>query len=202
MKVFIVGIVFAALLYLACSEINFDVYAKSFKYSYHKDFARDVKCGFKTSRKYPGGLGNCQGFLKIPMDRAYVELQLFYKYGQIFRNYLINYKKIEPCEMLKKNRSVKYSNPLADLVLAGWKQCCPLIYHECPFAAGWYGTVNQDINGSIVPFLPPVVPAGQYKFYVRVFIDDNMTIAEIEGKGIVKPKFALRDRDYSMLNMG
>lgn len=187
---------------LTYAEINFDLFAKSLKFTYTKDIARDVKCGFKPTRKFPGGIGNCRGYLLQNITGGYVQLALFYKYGQIFRNYLINYPKLEPCEILKKQRSVEYSNPLADIVLRAWKKCCPLIYHECPFIPGWYAAVNVNINATVVPYLPPVVPAGIYKLYLRYYDENNTTKTEVEMTGVVKPNFANRNKDFSMLNMG
>lgn len=127
---------------------------------------------------------------------------LFYRYGTIYRNYLFNYKQIEPCEIMKKHRSVKYSNLLADLVVKGVKYCCPMFNHECLYYPGFYYAYNIDINATISPLLPPVVPVGHYKVWGRAFLDDNKTLGVVEATGVVKADHEYRATDFSMLNMG
>lgn len=43
---------------------------------------------------------------------------------------------------------------------------------------------------------------GQYKVYVRGYIDKNFTIGEFEGTFVMKANHANRAEDFSMLNMG
>lgn len=184
------------------SDIHFDVYGKSMKYSFSKDILSDVKCGFKTTKKFPGGIASCGGHLLQPFTGGYIGIKLFYRYGTIFRNYLFDFPKVEPCEVLKITRIVTYSNPLADAVVSAAKKLAPLFFHECPFDAGWYGIINVDLNASIVPYLPPVIPAGTYKLHLRYFQDNNVTLVDFEATGVVKANFANRAKDFSMLNMG
>lgn len=184
---------------------KFNVYAKSVKYWVSKEWgnlSKTPKCGIKTTRKQPGGIAQCGGYLLKPVNfDMYGQVMLFYRYGTIYRNYLINYKAIQPCEFVRKHRTPKYSNPLADLVVAGIKDCCPQFNHECPYMPGWYN-VSADINATIAPLLPPVIPAGTFKVYGRAYLVGNITIGEGEGVGVVKANHENRATDFSMLNMG
>lgn len=142
---------------------NFDVFAKSVKSSFNKDWVSDFKLELKSKKEKPGGVVNVHGYLLQRIDEVLVEIRLFYRYGTIYRTYLIDYKRIEGCELVKKKRSFKYSNPLADIAVVALKQCCPQFNHECPYYPGYYNGTNIDINGTIAPNLPPVVPAGKSK---------------------------------------
>lgn len=114
----------------------------------------------KTKRTKLGGILNGHAYLLKQVDDILLDVRLFYRYGTIYHTYLLDYKEIEGCEILKVHRIVKYSNPLADLVVQGIKQCCPRFNHPCPYLPGYFnGTV--DINGTVAPYLPPVVPAGK-----------------------------------------
>lgn len=43
---------------------------------------------------------------------------------------------------------------------------------------------------------------GQFKFYGRVYLQNNKTIAELEGQVVIKPNLENRAGDFSMLGMG
>lgn len=184
---------------------KFDIYAKSMKIWYDKSWGyipNPSQCRIRTTREIPTGYVSCEGYLLKRVDYVYSDIKLYYKYGTIYRPYLIQFTKTQPCELMKKKRSVRYSNPLDDLILKGVKYCCPQFNHECPYYPGWYNSSFIDINATISPLLPPVVPAGQYKIWGRSYLEDNVTIAEGEGVGVVKPRRDFRDTDFSMLNMG
>lgn len=146
-----------------CNQATVDIYIKDFKIWVLPEIAsvNKTRCGFKTSRKYRTGLIFCEGRLLKRLDLAYVHFILSYKYGTVYRDYLINYKKIEVCGLMADHRNVKYSNPLADIARNAIKHCCPQFDHACPFLPGWYNGSNIDINGTFTPLLPPVVPAGE-----------------------------------------
>lgn len=145
---------------------------------------------------------------------------MFYKYGTIYRDYLFDYKRIDYCELMKKKRIVRYSNPLADIARLTITKCLPQMDHECPFLPQFYNNSAIDINGTLPSLLPPVVPAGechatqnhiriwyfvfkgQFKFYGRVYLQNNKTIAELEGQVVIKPNLENRAGDFSMLGMG
>lgn len=64
--------------------------------------------------------------------------------------------------MIKKNPPIQYRNPLSRLVVKSVKDCLPIFSHECPYMPGFYGGIKLDINATVVPYLPPVVPVGKY----------------------------------------
>lgn len=146
---------------LAEAKINFDVFARSIKYTENKDYVKDLKIKLKPSREKPGGLINVEGTLIKQLDGFFFDICLSYQYGTIFRTYLIDYKGVEVCELLKKERNFKYSNPLTDIFVMVIKNCCPVVYHECPFKPFHFDRKNIDVNETVAPRLPPVVPAGE-----------------------------------------
>lgn len=205
-------------------QATVDIYMKSLKIWHLKEIAsiNMSRCGFKTTRKIRTGLLSCEGLLLKRLDTCYLQVKLFYKYGTIYRDYLFNYKKIEVCDLMANKRNVKYSNPLADLARRAITNCCPQLDHECPYMTGWYNATNIDINGTFAPLLPPVVPAGeffysirerqknskrfdfvgQFKIYLRGFLEENVTAVEIEASVVIKANHANRAGDFSMLAMG
>lgn len=184
---------------------KFDVFAKSFKYWFPKEWgnvSNPSQCRLRVTREHPTALVNCSGYLYKRIDYVYIQFMLFYRYGTIYRNYLFNYAKLEPCEIMKKPRLPRYSNVLVDLILKGVKFCCPLFNHECPYYPGFYYAYNIDVNATISPLLPPVVPVGVYKIYGRAYLKGNVTIGTLEGVGVVKANRENAVTDFSMLNMG
>lgn len=142
------------------SKSTVDIFMKSMKVTTDPNYIKVRKCGFKTSRQIPTGLISCSGYLLKQLDYGYLQVTLYYKYGTIYRQYLIHYKKIEICEFMKKERSVKYTNVLVDYSRKVISKCCPQFDHECPFLPRFYNGSKIDINGTVSPLLPPVVPAG------------------------------------------
>lgn len=138
-----------------------DIYTKSIKVAFDHDYLKIDHCGIKTSRQYRTGLINCPIYLTKQLDEAYLQLKLFYKYGTIYRDYLFDYKRIDYCELMKKKRIVRYSNPLADIARLTITKCLPQMDHECPFLPQFYNNSAIDINGTLPSLLPPVVPAGE-----------------------------------------
>lgn len=204
-------------------QATVDIYIKSLKIWHLKEVVsiNMSRCGFKTSRKKPTGLVSCEGRLLKRIDSAYIQAKLFYQYGTIYREYLFNYKRIEVCDLMANKRNFKYSNPLADIARAVVKNCCPQFDHECPYLPGWYNATNIDINATLAPLFPPIVPAGmifflsdrytkfrmfyckgQYKVYIRGYLENNLTAVEIVAIAIVKPNHANRAGEFSMLGMG
>lgn len=144
------------------TKANFDVYAKSVKAVVDKEWVKDFKIEIKAKREKPGGVINVQGYLLQKFDEnLLLQIQLFYRYGTIYHLYLIDYKRVEMCELVKTHRNFKYANPLADIVVAGLRKCCPQFNHECPYYPGYYNGSNIDVNGTVAPILPPIVPAGK-----------------------------------------
>lgn len=99
------------------SKSNFDLSAKSVKYSYNKDHYDYFNCEIKKTRKITTGIVNFAAYLRIPLTGCFLDIHLFYRYGTIYHTYLIDKKGIEVCEIFKKweDRKVRYQNVLADL---------------------------------------------------------------------------------------
>lgn len=164
MKINFVFLIILSIFGQSIPKAPVDFFAKSVKYSFNKTYASDVRCGFRTTRQFRGGLVNCQGYLNVPIYGFFVQVIVFYKYGTVYRQYLINYPALEPCKMIKKYPPIEYRNPLSQLVIKSVKDNLPIFRHECPYMPGFYGGINIDVNATMVPYLPPVVPAGTFKY--------------------------------------
>jgi len=60
-----------------------------------------------------------------------------------------------------------------------------------------------DINATLSPLMPPIIPVGQYKYLFTFFEPkDNNVIIKVQVEVIVKATREFRAMDFSMLNMG
>lgn len=145
-----------------------DIYVKSVKFTFNETYQRNMKFELKSSRAKPTGLINFSVEQLSPLIDDLIGLQLFYRYGTIYRNYLINKEGVEVCELFKelKDRKPRYQNPLAELFYFGMNICSKQIAKGCPYPAGWYNFTNVDFNAIITLLLPFIVPAG-YIFFTN-----------------------------------
>lgn len=89
-------------------------------------------------------------------------------------------------------------NPIIKIFIDFVSSYYPGILHGCPYN-GVISIRNLDVNATLGPLLPPVIPQGQYKVYFRYFSTDNDTMAELTIIGVVKPNLANRvGTDFSM----
>lgn len=89
-------------------------------------------------------------------------------------------------------------NPIIMVFINFVKSYYPGILHGCPYD-GVIRIRNLDVNATLGPLLPSVVPQGQYKVYFRYFSEKNETMSEITVVGIVKPNIASSvGTDFSM----
>ena len=60
-----------------------------------------------------------------------------------------------------------------------------------------------DINATLAPYIPPVVPEGQYKILFTVFFTKTkINIFKFYFETYVKPTKEFRGTEFSMVNMG
>lgn len=89
-------------------------------------------------------------------------------------------------------------NPIIKILINFISTYYPDILHGCPYT-GVISVRNLDVNATLGPLLPPVVPQGQYKVYLRYFTENNDTMSELVIVGVVKPNLANRvGTDFSM----
>lgn len=139
-----------------------DIYLKSVKFSFNKMYQKNMKFEVKTSRAKPTGVLNFSVYQLKPVLNPLIDLQLYYRYGTVYRNYLFSKEGVEACELFKdiKDRKPRYQNPLANLFQLGIKQGFKQLARGCPYPSGWYNGSNIDINGTVSQLLPTIVPAG------------------------------------------
>lgn len=144
------------------TKTTVDIYVKGTKFTFNEKYQRNMIFEVKTSRSKPAGLINFSVLQLRPLTTAFVDINLFYRYGTIYRNYLFNKEGVELCELFKemKDRKPRYQNPLAELFRIGASLCSKQLAKGCPYPAGWYNVSSIDINGTISPLLPSIVPAG------------------------------------------
>lgn len=160
---------FTFFLFICCFHLTFeamrstvDLYVKGVKFTFNEKYQSNLKFVLKASRSKPTGLIQFSVFQLSPIINILIDIHLFYRYGTIYRNYLIIKEGVELCELYKdmKDRKPRYQNALAELFRLGTSLCSKQLSKGCPYPAGWYNLTNVDINGTISPLLPSIVPAG------------------------------------------
>lgn len=96
--------------------------------------------------------------------------------------------------MLLQNKAVM-------LILDVIKGIYPSVFTGCPYE-GLYETKWVDVNDSLSPLLPPVVPAGVFRVYFHFNTHTNISIFSLQVETLLKATKEYRATDFSFLNMG
>lgn len=125
---------------------------------------------------------------------------IFYRYTAGFRPYLIDFQ-FNACEVMDKKSALmghKAFMILYDLM----KKIFSSLFSGCPYEGLYHSVPWFDINETLSPFLPPVVPTGVYRIQFKFDAPSNITIIIFQTDVLLKATREFRATDFSFLNMG
>lgn len=112
-------------------QAEFDVLLKSIKcYDINKEIISNYSCKIKITREYPGGLLYL-GFSFSQVEKMKAKFELFFKYGTIFRPYLIKFD-LDVCELMKKDSELA-TNKIQTILMKILENEFPLLLKGCPY---------------------------------------------------------------------
>lgn len=138
-----------------------------------------LKCLLKPSRDQTGTATLLYN-LTEPANDIWVQLKVFYKYTNEYRQWLFDFD-INICKIMK---GVDKPNMLQGLVLKSLFTHYPTFVHKCPYH-GWEGVTDLNITKVINSAIPQLVPTGDYRLLLRYHLTDNTTFLAITISGHV-----------------
>lgn len=120
-------------------------------------------CHVKPTRQ-GNGLTTVWVFAKEPYDEIWFAMNFFYKYGLIFRKWILNWDK-DWCQATSKSIP---TDPFFSFFVQIFKQLAPEMVHECPYD-GFFGVKNLDFAALVEESLPQLIPRGTYKILSRFY---------------------------------
>lgn len=116
---------------------------------------------------------------------------MYYRYTGGYKPYLLDII-FDVCELMERTAEI-LGNAFLRLFVVATSKIFQDLFKGCPYTgrleSGWI-----DGNDTFSRLLPPIVPAGRYKFYHRLFWQKkNETIVIIEYQVDVKPRKEFRD---------
>ena len=132
------------------------------------------------------------------MYDVFVNIQLFYKFGIRYRQYLFNFT-TNMCELFSPNR--KTINKRQEL----FNYIVQKVVQNVTFSCPWKKTTSHtnisadDILKSVNGVFKLILPAGDHKWVLKYYSSKNLTYYEVS---ILTTMKALNGSDISMLSMG
>lgn len=164
-------------------KAKFDIFTKNVDCYEINQAMGNVSCRVKVTRAVPTGL------MRITIDPVFVDdlfirFRLFYRYTGGFKPYLLDFN-VDVCELLSE-KNLMIGHPAIMRLATALKKAFPTLFGGCPYKdpidSGWY-----DNNATFSPILPPIIAAGRYKFYCRLYTSKNETLAIYENQIEFKP---------------
>lgn len=126
--------------------------------------------------------------------------RIFFKFTGGFRPYIFDFT-FDVCELMAKNSPV-LSNKAGKIVVDTVKEVYESLFTGCPYEGQYNSAPWFDLNKTLSPFLPPIVPSGVFRVLFEFFSAPNQSLLAIQADVLVKATKEYRDTDFSFLNMG
>lgn len=160
-------------------------------YDYQSHFY-NVSCFLKPIRQTMGVL-NFHAVMKSALPDVWDEVIMFYKFGTIYRQYLLHWD-IDVCKILRG----KGTNVLEQMFTVHWKDHFPSL-GICPLRDAFDWKSNSTASSIIFQNFTRF-PDGDYKIVHRLHTKENVTLITNEVKYSVRSKRG--GIKMSMLEMG
>lgn len=158
-------------------------HVKSIKCLHNPEILSNVTCRIKATRN-GHGLTTVKFNLLRPTNDIWVHLQLFYKYGTLYREWMVNVD-IDLCCALDEKCD---SGIMINLFMQAVNAIKPNSYKPCPYHQGAYDLVNIDLNELVGKMLPQIFPTGYYKTFITFHNKANSTDFHMELTAYVEAK--------------
>lgn len=130
--------------------------------------------------------------------------RMFYRYTGGFRPYLLDFT-FDGCEICNKKSPI-WNNKVGIIVIKGMQDIYGSLFTGYPYEGQYNSSKRFDLNKTISPLLPPVMPNGIFRFMFEFLAAPNGTdfhhlisvIANVQFKATKD----FRATDFSLLNMG
>lgn len=125
-------------------------------------------------------------FKKSVLKPLYIQANVSYKYGQIYRN-VFSLQKIEICYLVKNQNKIQYAHPLIVVAADIFGKSLQPLSSGCPYLGRQNVSVNLDDTQ-----LPSLFPTGMYKLEVHFKIQNGGSVvltAQIECVSSLKTSF-------------
>jgi hypothetical protein len=125
-------------------------------------------------------------FLVTYKKPYYIQAEILYRYGTIFRQ-VIDLKKNEICSILE---GVDI-NPLGKIIIDMIKTNYPDIIHKCPYSGDW-GFTNFTLNVDLFNSATMIFPEGTYRIDISVLRGNDETFKVslvFDNKSYIKESF-------------
>lgn len=158
-------------------------------------FVINLSCKVKPVRN---GLGILYFQTKTvqPLDDIWFQMNLYYKFGTQYRQWLVSFS-INFCEELRQPST----SVIAHIVVDYWKRLIPKEYHSCPISGTLDAQFNADNSSENIFFTQFTrLPDGEYKLVHLAHTRTNETLWTYEMKFSVKSKNGVTKT--TMLTMG
>uniref|UniRef100_A0A336LW03 CSON006354 protein n=1 Tax=Culicoides sonorensis TaxID=179676 RepID=A0A336LW03_CULSO len=172
---------------------KFDVLTKGIKcYDVNKNYIVNYTCRI-FSKKGTSGLVYGNFYVK-KVDHVFLNMELQKRYTVTYRPWLLNFT-IDCCELIRNTNYHSWDNAAIRLIARVIKSVYPSVFKGCPYE-GRYESKKADLNATISPYFPPVMPTGQFKFIYHFFDHLNETIFKAYVELIVKAMSEYRTMDF------
>lgn len=156
-----------------CAENSFTTKITSITCKTFVDYVIDVKCDLKPIRNGMGTL-YLQGRFTKPVNDFWVKAQLFYKFGTIYRQWLISFD-FNICEGLRHPPKTLIER----IAIDRWKKKVSKDFQSCPFLGLVSAEFNADNSSTNIYYDQfPRMPDGDYKINYFLHTTKNEAIYE------------------------
>lgn len=180
---------------LAHNQDPYTTKITSFVCSGSTKFASIISCKLKPVRNGIGIL-YFQAKTKQSLDDVWFQINLYYKFGTQYRQWLVSFD-INFCEELQGPTT----SIIGKMVVDSWKRMVPKEFYSCPLSGFVDGNFNSDNSSDNIFYSQfPRLPQGEFKLIYYAHTARNETLWSYEIKFQVKSKNGVTKT--TMLTMG
>lgn len=107
----------------------------------------------------------------------WVQMVLYFKYGAVFRPWIINWE-VDVCAFMASKFKAQ---PMMYVTIEAMKRVVPHLIHKCPYL-GNVGVEKINLADIYEKIVPQVIPRGTYKTSIRFYASkDNTTYSNLWG---------------------